>query len=152
MNFHVVRNLLNTLNEQEFSGGVDVGIIRSTEERLNVSFPDDYVEFLSKLGAGYASSEEFIGLGGESYLKVDSIYLDLISDENQRFPKFLIPVRADGFGNYDCIDLKKSTNLKSKIVFWGHGKKSEDLVLISDGFWEWMEMEVKEVQEFDSQA
>lgn len=154
MNFEHIQNLLRGLNEEEFSGGVSISSISSAEEKLGIKFPSDYVEFLTKLGSGYASSEEFLGLGGAPHLDVVEVSTQLrVPSSYSFFPSSLIPVKADGYGNYDCIDLENSSSETSRIVLWLHdGGDNQEYEIISDNYWDWLEKEIKTVQEFDAQA
>lgn len=144
--------LLASFNEQSFYGGVAPDLISRVQEKLGLVFPKDYVEYLSLLGAGYASSEEFFGLGGSSHLDVVEAASLLRKPSKQRsFPKHYIPLKTDGFGNYECIDTARSSDDKSEIVFWVHDAgDSQETELIASGFWSWFVKELESVKDFDA--
>jgi cell wall assembly regulator SMI1 len=93
--------------------------IGSAERALGVRFPPAFRAFLIELGSGGAGSEEFIGLGGPSHL--DVVQATLWARQSPRgFPPTLIPLRRDGFGNYDCLDLDCETESSCPVVEWVH--------------------------------
>ena len=90
---------------------------------------DSSILDLLKFGAGYVTSEELIELGGAKHLDVAWLARDLRSRKAataKALPAMLIPVRADGFGNYDCIDTLEANcdvnglPMLSNIVMDGH--------------------------------
>jgi antitoxin YobK len=87
----------------DVSGGVSETEIGSAERAIGVRFPPKFREFLQELGCGEAGSEEFIGLGGPLHLDLVRATLAL-RQRPSGFPPTLMPVRHDGFGNYDCLD------------------------------------------------
>lgn len=154
MKFYDAKLILDDLNEQEFSGGIALELIRGIEETLNLRFPDDYVEYLAKLGCGFASSEDFLGMGGEPYLDMVRTYKRLREiSKNAQLPLDFIPLKPDGYGNYECIDIARSSKDKSLIVFWLHdGGNDQNCEVISTGFWDWFVEEVESIREFDKQG
>jgi hypothetical protein len=122
------------------------------EKKLTFMLPNDYLEYLTKLGCGYASSEDFLGLGGESHLDMLLTYERLRKPSGHAiFPADYIPIKPDGFGNYDCIDTSRSSADKGAIVFWTHDESNEQSRgIIVMGFWEWFCKELESTQEFDT--
>lgn len=154
MNLETARNLLNGLYEQEFSGGAELDAITSLQEDVGRDLPLDYVEYLTELGCGFASSEDFFGLGGASHLNVVHAYQRLREpSKHSKFPIYFIPLKADGFGNYDCIDLCRSSKEKSTVVLWVHdGGDDQEVKVLTADFWGWFCGELESIREFDSQG
>ncbi len=137
-----VTNRLTTMADPdihgfEFNEGVSNKEINNAEFKFRGKFPEDYRHFLSNFGCGYVSSEEFIGLGGDLHLNI----IHVREEQRRMFPRHfgenLIPIRSDGFGNYDCIDLSLSNPKMSQIVFWS--RESNELDLIGWGYWLWFD-------------
>lgn len=154
MNIDDAENLLAQIHEKEFVGGVSLEVVKSVEKKVGLQFPTDYVEYLTQLGCGYASSEDFIGLGGEPHLDVVRSYVRLREpSKHTQLPVNFIPIKPDGYGNYECIDLGKSSEEKSAVVFWIHdGGEEQNCEVISNGFWEWFIKELESIQEFDEEG
>src|SRR5438067_1352243 len=96
---------IETFESHEFCGGVSDSLIEEACEQIGLPFPPEYRTFLKRLGCGSIASESFLGLGGERDMDVSWVTKVLRKKQGKsRFPNFMIPVRADGYGNYDCID------------------------------------------------
>lgn len=154
MNFDSAKNILTSIHEKEFVGGVSQDVVDSAKKELGFNFPIDYVEYLTRLGCGFASSEDFIGLGGEHHIDLVHTYNRLRElTKHTQLPVNFIPLKSDGYGNYECIDVGNSSENKSLIVFWLHdGGDEQDCEMISNGFWEWFIQELKSIQEFDKEG
>lgn len=105
MNIDKLRTELSQINDFDFVGGVAPEAIASAEAELGVPFPPDYQAFLREFGSGYVSSESIAGLGGAKHLDVVWLTKELRSRSSNQFPSDFLPLRNDGFGNYDCIDI-----------------------------------------------
>jgi hypothetical protein len=128
--------LLNGMREQGFGPGAAREAIVSLQDEIRHTLPADYVEYLVEFGCGFASSEDFLGLGGPLHLDASHVRRQLREVPTSQLPQDLLPVRPDGYGNYDCIDLSRSTRERSTIVFWRHEVESDSQV-VGSGFWEW---------------
>ena len=144
--------LLHGLREQAFGPGAAREAIVSLQEGIGHKLPADYVEYLVELGSGFASSEDFLGLGGPPHL--DAIHVRQRLREtpaSSQLPDHLLPVRPDGYGNYDCIDLSRSTAEQSTIVFWRHESASESQT-VKSGFWDWFCDQLESLRDFDAEG
>ena len=117
--------------------GVTDAQINQAEEILKIRFSHQYRMFLSVFGCGGIESEDFIGLGGPPHLNITEVARRLRS-RNNSLENHLIPIRADGCGNYDCIDTSRS-NLENEnpIVFWRHDIPDK-IEIIAESFNEWL--------------
>lgn len=154
MNLNRARFLLDGLNEKSFFGRPALQDIKQLEEILKNNLPKDYMEYIFNLGCGYVASEDFLGLGGDPYLNVVRTYNFLRESSKQRqLPAQLVPLRSDGYGNYDCIDLVQSSEDESAIVFWLHdGKDPQNFEMHVKGFWNWFCNELDSIRDFDAQG
>lgn len=139
MDIEKLRTEIESFEDKQFSGGVGDVEILTAELVLSLQFPRDYAEFLRKFGSGYVSFEEFIGLGGAQHLDVVKRTLDLRSRIKSGFPSHLLPVLADGGGNYECIDVsRRGEDGNAAIVFWRHDAgANQDLEKIANSYYEW---------------
>lgn len=116
--------------EHEFFGGVGDDSIRRASELIGFTFPPSYYEFLRRFGSGYISCQELIGLGGPPHL--DVVKQTLLLRENSRTSRFqrqLVPILADGFGNYECLDLSSGYPSRERpVVQWLHDGGDEQLL------------------------
>ena len=154
MNFYNVQAVLDSIIEKEFSGGGSPEAIKHAESEIGFKFPLDYAEYLTELGCGFAFSEDFIGLGGEEHLDVLCTYRRLrqISKHTQ-LPINFVPLKPDGYGNFECIDIGNSSEDKSLVVLWLHDSGDEqNCEILSHGFWEWFAKELESIQDFDEQG
>jgi hypothetical protein len=145
MTFDQIMKEIANAESVDLVGGVSLVEIRLAQEQLGLRFPPQYIEFLSKLGCGGVGSEEFIGLGGHQRINVVEATLWLRGKSG--YPPFsdkLIPIRFDGFGNYDCIDTSRPTqDGECMVCFWSH--ESRDVVEdIAPTYFSWV-MDVLEL-------
>ena len=147
-----VRSNLEKFDFVEFSGGVQEGEIKSAEEAIGLSFGTEYREFLGSFGAGAVSSEEFIGLGGAPHLDVVKMVKHLRSPSAQsQFQGTLIPIRGDGYGNYDCLDCSQSHSSKGPIVVsWQHdGGRDQECEVLNASYGEWLLATLSMIEKLD---
>lgn len=131
---------IETFEDVEFSGSTTLEMIDSAARELNLNFPDQYKEFLIALGSGSISSESFIGLGGPRHLDVVWLTKTLRAKKGVRaFADYLLPVRSDGYGNYDCIDTSRPTaDNEFAIIEWLHdGSDSQLERILATSYFEW---------------
>jgi cell wall assembly regulator SMI1 len=136
--------------DREFFGPVDVAEVENASRDIGLQFPPQYRAFLEIVGSGSVGSENFIGLGGPQYLNVVWMTSTLRNKRSHKaFPPFLIPVRTDGYGNYDAIDTMHPTEFgECAIVEWRHEGSGEDKCeVLALGFFEWLASMIILIQE-----
>lgn len=140
---------VGTFDEAEFAGPASAADIAALQRMFTRPLPADYVEFLSTFGSGEVESEEFVGLGGAAHLDAARVVTRL--REPSQFAPFgedLVPLSGDGGGNYECIDLRRSTDEVSVVVAWDHGGGGEgELPVVETGYWRWFLGMLDEVEE-----
>lgn len=135
-----IMNRTQTFAHYHFCGGVDQQAINNAATELGVIFPNQYINYLLRMGSGYVESEEFIGLGGDAHLNVIKL-TNQMRCEIDSFPFSYIPLRHDGYGNYDCIDVLRSVNCaydKCIIVEWLHDNELQEGRVLADSLYSWM--------------
>ena len=102
-------------------GPVDQGSIVLAAERLGITLPKQYQVFMERFGSGGIGTESIIGFGGSDHLNFEFMTKLLRSRHPKTFPMTFIPIRSDGYGNYDCIDLEAVNEAgENPIVEWSH--------------------------------
>ena len=149
MSIEEARARLKTFWDAEFSGPASSADIAELKGMFSRPLPSDYIEFLSSLGAGAVESEEFVGLGGAEHLDARRVMGRLREpSEFATFGEHLVPLSGDGGGNYECIDLLRSSKLASVIVEWSHGgSDSAEPPVVETGFWKWFLGMLDEMEE-----
>jgi hypothetical protein len=149
-----IEERLRQFSDYEFSGSVPEDLILAAQLEFEGRFSADFINFLKEYGSGYISSEEFIGLGGKNHLNIINVANHLRRPStHSHFPPFLVPIRADGFGNYDCIDLSASDDAHSRVVLWNHAAGDQlHPEVLADGYWEWFNGVLDILAEMDAQA
>lgn len=137
MNADEYRSRLASYDDVDLQGPIDAAQVEEAEESLKCQLPPEYRSFLLACGCGGIGPEDFIGLGGPDHLNVVKLTSTLRNRQNA-LPKNLLPLRGDGFGNYDCIDLSKPTNNgECYIVQWNHEGGVPEV--LASSFDEWFE-------------
>lgn len=149
MSIEEIRTRLKSFKDAEFSGPASAADISELRGMFSRPLPADYIEFLDNLGSGAVESEEFVGLGGSEHLDARRVTARLRQpSEFANFREHLVPLSGDGGGNYECIDLFRSTGSASVIVEWDHaGSDSGDLPVVESGFWNWFLGRLDEVRD-----
>jgi hypothetical protein len=138
---------------REFAGPVSDAVVAAASQELGLAFPPQCAAFLRTFGAGSVASESFVGLGGPRHLDVVWLTRVLRARKSARlFPVSLVPVRSDGFGNYDCIDTTQLTSDgEFAIIEWAHDRPdAEPNHILATTYFEWFVLilqMVREVQE-----
>lgn len=135
--------------EHEFCGGVSDDSILQAMDAVGVSFPPSYVEFLRGFGSGYICHQELIGLGGPPHLDVAKQTLLLRGNSRiSRFPPHLVPVLADGFGNYECLDVSHGdSSQENPVVQWLHdGGDEQPLEHLAPSYAQWLRALVVQIR------
>lgn len=133
---------VEAFEDREFFGPIADARIEGASKESGLPFPPQYREFLSVVGSGSVASESFIGLGGPQYLDVVWMFKALRGKERRKkFPPTFIPLRADGYGNYDAIDTMQATSGgEFSIVEWRHeGSEADPSRVLAAGYFEWLE-------------
>ena len=151
MNIQDIKRELADSPDRDLGSGVDEQAVLQAESALGVLFPPQYRRFLARFGSGFVSSEEFIGLGGPRHLDVAWLTIELRSRKKD-FPKSLIPIRADGFGNYDCLDSNNPTSDgEFPVVVWVHdGGANQHHRILAPSFDDWFINMLRLVKELDA--
>jgi len=151
MNWHDLIRELEGFDEREFFGPVREQEVIHAEEELGCSFPPEYRQFLLELGAGSVSSESFVGLGGPKYLDVVWMTRTLRQKSTKHpFPSQFLPLRTDGFGNYDCIDTSQPTTKgEYAIVEWIHEAGGQKGRTVAQGWFEWFHSILQMIREIE---
>ena len=139
MNIQVVADEIQGFDEHQFVGPIQERLVAQAEKELEVTFPPEYRQFLLTLGSGSVSSESFIGMGGAKHLDIVWMTRALRQKKTERpFPTDLLPVRTDGFGNYDCVDMSHPTaSGEYAIVEWLHDAGGQKGKVLAMGYFEW---------------
>lgn len=125
MSIEDIQQRIKSFEFTDFVGAIAPSVIDEAEQALRL--PLEYREFLQHLGSGGVESEEFIGLGGKRHLNVVQMHADLLR-KSHPLPPHLIPLRGDGFGNYDCLDMSSPTeNGEFAVVQWLHDGGSNQI-------------------------
>jgi cell wall assembly regulator SMI1 len=141
-----------TFDDCEFFGPVDDSRIEGASRDVGLPFPGQYRQFLSAVGCGSVATESFIGLGGPQSLDVVWMSRTLRAKKRKkRFPSTLIPLRTDGYGNYDAIDTTQPTEEgEYAVVEWGHeGSNADTNRILARSFLEWAESMLDLIREAD---
>jgi cell wall assembly regulator SMI1 len=104
--------------------------IKILQEKLEIKFPNQYVEHLLKFNGGkpkdsifsfweggeYTDSciDYFFAIHGDGYDDFFECFYDFKIDE-KRMPESIFPIAADPGGNLICLDSKNG-----KVYFWNH--------------------------------
>lgn len=138
--------------EHEFTGGVGRGAIEAASMQLGIHIPPCYAEFLERFGSGYISYHEIIGLGGPAHLNL----LQVVNQLRQRsggtaLPHHLLPILADGYGNYECLDTRRDAHGGAPVVQWLHdGGASQDCPVIAKSFEDWLDGVVAQIKSVEA--
>ena len=152
MDIESLRTDLSQIDDVDFVGGVPTEAIVLAEAELKFLFPQSYKAFLQEFGSGYVSSEGIVGLGGPKHHDVVWLTKELRGRSSNPLPCNLIPIRNDGFGNYDCIDVSKGgANGEYQIVEHLHEGESGENRKLADNFLDWFREILQIVRRIDSQ-
>ena len=148
MSIENLKQRIRTFKFADFSEPVASTEIENAQRAIGLPFGREYQQFLEHLGSGGVDSEEFIGLGGHPHLNVVQMCEDL-RHRSRPLPKHLIPLRADGFGNYDCSDTSTRTeNGEFAVVRWLHdGGPDQTYERLASSYFEWFDSVLDRIQE-----
>ncbi len=108
----------------------DDTVIEAHESQFGGKFPIDYRQFITQCNGGTIEDsitdhendivlDWILGIRDDDYLSISEHLVDLEPD----IPHGVVPIIADPFGNYICIDLR--TERHGHIYFYDH----EDITL-----------------------
>ena len=102
--------------------------IEDFEHNIEQKLPKDFKCLLKKHNGFSLNGTEVYGIGKEfGEISLDKIYDFEHNEVENPMPKFFLPFSPDGFGNYYCIDLSRTENEMSQIVFWQHDCEYENI-------------------------
>jgi len=148
---HKIRRLAKELN-LESGPPATKAEIEEMEKRLGFEFPQEYREFLIVFG----SLSDILGkeVAGESAVKTTLSLREWYpgpckkSREFPEFPKNVVVVEEDGFGNCYCLVCSGEDN--GKVIFWQHDvypgqeypnyppDRDSDFWIEAPDFWTWV--------------
>ncbi len=134
----IMNDIKSSLSQFSFvtGDGVSAEKISDFERQLDLILPADFKAYLSRFGWLEFESEECFGLG----VGIPA-YLDLVqivsTERVAGLPCHLLPIRNNGFGDLDCIDLMASGLDISVIVCFEHDTHA--MTVIAHGFDQWLE-------------
>ncbi|MTI83275.1 MAG: SMI1/KNR4 family protein [Firmicutes bacterium] len=111
MAFLSIKKLIEEKRDQSyFFGPVEEKIIKKVEEKLELTFPEDYREFLKEYGCGNIGPIEIFGLGPniESVPNVEWMIRHL--RKTRSLPNYLIPIENLGDGFYAALTSVNSSD------------------------------------------
>ena len=147
MDLDTLARQFRKFDEVEFAGGVSDQEIDAAAERIGLPIEGGYRAFLRRFGCGAIEHEEFIGLGGDGHLDVVTVTRDLRARSLPRaFPSTFIPVLADGYGNYDCIDTTRRDNGEFPVVAWVHDG-DDNPEQLAPNYLEWFNRKLQEIRD-----
>lgn len=138
MKIDALKLRLSNFEDVDFSGPVSEEEIAAAEAELGFKLPPEFRSFIAGFGCGGVGPESFLGLGGENHL--DVVWMrNKLSEKTSGPPLNLIPIRSDGFGNYDCLDISKPTEHgEFLIVQWVHGSgNDQEPGMLAKSYFDW---------------
>lgn len=141
MEIQTIKRLISEFPESDFAGAVSEEAIDAASVHTKLPIKSGYRDFLRNFGCGGVESEEFIGLGGPKHLNVVDVTETLRSRKGPSgLPRHLMPILADGYGNYVCLDAEHEiVPDEPVVVFWLHdGGDNQVCERISDTYLEWL--------------
>lgn len=119
-------------NDCDYIGKVDINIINEAQERLDIKFPEEIIEYISEFGALSYGSNEINGLGTNSYLNIVKATIDARKNFS-KFPDELFVIQDIGIN--DLLILSDSFN---KIYEWN----GDSYKLIFNSFYDFLNQEI----------
>ena len=121
-------------NNCDYIGKVDIDIINEAQEKLNIKFPEEIIEYISEFGVLSYRSNEINGLGTNSYLNIVNATIDA-RNTFTKFPNELFVIQDIGIN--DLLILSDSFN---KIYEWN----GDSYKLIFNSFYDFLNQEIFE--------
>ena len=139
-----------------FPGASD-DMIRDLQRKLGYELPGNFKLWLSKCNGLELPGDTIYGIHDDVALDLYDNYIFEKDEVGNPIRPYLLPLRPDGWGNHDCLDLRTLTDDKSecKVIFWQHDfwyEDDEQPEIISDTFlnylWDVL-MFIKECHHYD---
>ncbi|REJ85115.1 MAG: SMI1/KNR4 family protein [Acidobacteria bacterium] len=132
--------------EYEFAGGASADVVAAAERKIGMKFPAAFRRFLERHGSGFVEHQEFIGLGGPAHRDVVELTRTLRRELGEEvFQRDLIPVLADGYGNYECLRESAGQN-EWPVVFWRHEAGAhQELEVLAQDYEAWFGQTIVEI-------
>ena len=143
-----MKNLAKVINKHEdvsLGAGLREEEVQLLQGLLSLTLPPDYVQYLQEFGWIEVGSWEFIGFGKGVPIHLDVVHVSNDERANAKcpLPHHLIPIAADGYGNYYCLSASSGGTFLAQVVFWNH--ETQSTTLISDeGLESWVIDQIKE--------
>ena len=123
-----------------FFGTVDEEKIKKAEDKLDITFPKEYREFLKEYGCGNIGPIEIYGIGPdvESVPNVEWIIMNL--RETRNLPNYLIPIENIGEGSYAVVssnDSRENEVMEGGVLQWN--SRVNDPKQIANTFGEYLQ-------------
>jgi len=119
-------------NDCDYIGKVDINIINEAQEKLNIKFPEEIIEYISEFGVLSYGSNEINGLGTNSYLNIVNATIDARNNFT-KFPNGLFVIQDIGIN--DLLILSDSFN---NIYEWN----GDSYKLIFNSFYDFLNQEI----------
>ena len=127
-------------------GSASDSLITQAEQRLGVTFPDDYTYFLKKYGSLSFEAEEFYGLTKKG-LQAVSIPCVIFSTEAARargdIAKKMIKIKSSGYGPSFSLDLENIEGYSPIVETSLSYKRDMEKTIIADSFGDFFYNEIK---------
>lgn len=146
-------NALNLINENEFLsdfvGKCPEQLVRKAEEKLNLSFPKSYKQFLLNFGAGNFGSEEVYGIVKEDFENSgipDAIWYTIKQRKEVNLPSNLVVIYHTGGEEIFCLDTNKpGKHGEPAVISYAIGvdPKHQTYEIIANDFGEFLLQRVK---------
>lgn len=126
--------------------------IEEAEGAIGVELPESYRRFLAEFGWGGIGDLEVIGTGADVPPFLDLVRLTLSerADAHPRMRRSLVPIAADGAGNYYCIRTE-AWQQEGPVVLWDHeageDQRPEE---VATNFGAWLEDRVNALMNEDT--
>lgn len=133
----------------DFAGKCPELLIKKAEEKLNISFPESYRQFLLNFGAGNFGSEEVYGIIKEDFENSgipDAIWYTIKQRKEVNLPSNLVVIYHTGGEEMFCLDTNKpGKNGEPALVSYAIGvdSKHQTYEIIANDFGEFLLQKVK---------
>lgn len=149
MNLDSLLDRIKTLEDCDFGQGAAEAEIDEAEKSLGIKLPEEYVDFLRRVGWVSVGGLELFGLGKEvpKHLNLVSATMKERHKFRPHIPTFLIPLMADGFGNHYCLFIEGPDT--GKVSFWDHEHKDAEQQqpeIVGSGLINWLNEHINDIQ------
>lgn len=118
--------------------------LAAAEKALGIEISGEYRDFLRQVGWASIAHHDVNGLGGDVDPAFDLVETTLGERQmDEPLPEHLLPLRNDGGGNLDCLDLSQDP---ACVVWRNHERPDATPRRIADSFSKWLERLVERAQ------